>query len=933
MIIAPRGGATVRPGARLFVDILARGEEDITLEISGLTPAPTRRALSGPPYTSTVEIPADAADGLMIDLHVWRGALEDTVSVRVINRPPIAEFFIVPDRESYENLHLNASISRDEAYLELEYRWDYQSDGVWDTIWSRNPSVDTLLPDLSEITLEVKDSSGLTSLITKTVSFNQITVVESANMDVLNGNLSGIFLITEAITLSHPVYFQPGAQVIFANGASITSNFSFEAGASNSSSVIFAPILSNDSLNISWNGIHLQSSQAIFMQNCIFFQSLNALTVNNVFSPVFRDLFFDKTTESSIQISNSGNVLMDNVDIRRNSGESIILMSSDQGQYERINIYDSRTGFRLEQDSDISLENASIRKLSDFGIITGAQSGEIMISNSIFNHNRIAVHSFKNLIIENSIFIDQIEDGVVTHSEASLSVNQSLFSHNKKNGIRFSSSGDLDINRSNFILNGGPGFYSEFFMDLFPQNMMLSDQNFIQNSNFIFNGFDSFEIKMFRPINTTVDALMPNKNWTFVDLEDLYENINENGAIDVALVEFDAYQPASLMYITLPEHEASLRGVFTGEDQICTMLRDGFITCRYISSGDFLPNTPSGPVYGLEVDIGNDYVCALFREDRTPICWGGTANLNGELNAPPLNSLSYITSQGHTTCAIDAQARSHCWGADSESFMFSEDVQLKDLAIGDEFICGINLITDQVICEGLFDFENTPRDLFIDIDCGRSHCCGIDFNQKVICWGDQSRNQYNFEGNLMVDNLLVELESIDLGDFHGCGLDLNQKPVCWGNDESFQTSSVVNDQFKQISAGKDVTCGARVDGTGVCWGMNNQNSYVLFSSNQNYFQRSSNMIEFIPLLGQKKLFLSADNGSVTLVGFVQTTTIDREFSSINGLDVIINTSKPANFRLISNYWFNDTPHFYETYPNTSAIEMNATEWLESSGRL
>ena len=93
------------------------------------------------------------------------------------NRPPAASFTVSPATGYVDTeFSVDASSSSDEedGLSELEVRWDWESDGVWDTSWS---VVKTAMHQYSvegahTITLEIRDTEGLTDSTTR-----QVTVV------------------------------------------------------------------------------------------------------------------------------------------------------------------------------------------------------------------------------------------------------------------------------------------------------------------------------------------------------------------------------------------------------------------------------------------------------------------------------------------------------------------------------------------------------------------------------------------------------------------------------------------------------------------------------------------------------------------------------------------------------------------------------------
>ena len=86
--------------------------------------------------------------------------------------PPVAAFVAEPLVDhAGRNFTLNASVSYVEAVI-FEVRWDFNSDGVWDTGWS---TVTTILyefpgPGNYTVTVEVRDVRGLTDLFSFLVS-------------------------------------------------------------------------------------------------------------------------------------------------------------------------------------------------------------------------------------------------------------------------------------------------------------------------------------------------------------------------------------------------------------------------------------------------------------------------------------------------------------------------------------------------------------------------------------------------------------------------------------------------------------------------------------------------------------------------------------------------------------------------------------------
>ena len=118
-----------------------------------------------------------------------QGALSDTTSVSVkVNPPngaPSAEFTVTPasgDRETVFVLDASGSSDAEDGLAGLQVRWDFESDGTWDTDWSAEKTVSHTYVTAGSytITLEVTDTSGLTDTATKVVTVSEAPVPNTA---------------------------------------------------------------------------------------------------------------------------------------------------------------------------------------------------------------------------------------------------------------------------------------------------------------------------------------------------------------------------------------------------------------------------------------------------------------------------------------------------------------------------------------------------------------------------------------------------------------------------------------------------------------------------------------------------------------------------------------------------------------------------------
>ena len=93
--------------------------------------------------------------------------------------PPFPAFTCQPDSSNVlELFHFDATLTRDdEDSLEtLQFRWDFDGDGIFDTPWSGNPLITHKYDAVQDFpaSLEVIDPSGLSARISRTVIVNRL---------------------------------------------------------------------------------------------------------------------------------------------------------------------------------------------------------------------------------------------------------------------------------------------------------------------------------------------------------------------------------------------------------------------------------------------------------------------------------------------------------------------------------------------------------------------------------------------------------------------------------------------------------------------------------------------------------------------------------------------------------------------------------------
>lgn len=91
------------------------------------------------------------------------------------NRSPHVEFTFDPPAgivDTVFRFDASATVDDRDDVDELEFRWDWESDGTWDTGWQKKPSATHRYKEGGsyEVTLEVRDTRGLIGTITRIVS-------------------------------------------------------------------------------------------------------------------------------------------------------------------------------------------------------------------------------------------------------------------------------------------------------------------------------------------------------------------------------------------------------------------------------------------------------------------------------------------------------------------------------------------------------------------------------------------------------------------------------------------------------------------------------------------------------------------------------------------------------------------------------------------
>jgi uncharacterized protein (TIGR02145 family) len=122
------------------------------------------------------------------------------VAIQQDNTPPIASFTVDPTSGTTStifNFDASGCIDNEDPTSSLQVRWDWENDGLWNTVYSTNKTATHQFstPGLKTIKMELKDTGGLTDTTTHqiTVTTGDTPPIASFTVDPTSGTTSTIF--------------------------------------------------------------------------------------------------------------------------------------------------------------------------------------------------------------------------------------------------------------------------------------------------------------------------------------------------------------------------------------------------------------------------------------------------------------------------------------------------------------------------------------------------------------------------------------------------------------------------------------------------------------------------------------------------------------------------------------------------------------------
>ena len=215
-------------------------------------------------------------------------------------------------------------------------------------------------------------------------------------------------------------------------------------------------------------------------------------------------------------------------------------------------------------------------------------------------------------------------------------------------------------------------------------------------------------------------------------------------------------------------------GIFTpidlGEDSGCGLRGDGSIAC-WGNDGSGKATPPSGSF--RQISVSGLHGCAL-RIDGTVACWGGNASGS---TVPPAGTFKRVSAGGasygntNATCGVKSDGMLACWGNNT------------------------------------FGQATAPAGTYLDVGVGYAHACALRTNQTLWCWAGTTNDSINYPAGTF--------RKLSVGDRHSCAVRTDGAVLCWG----WMVGATPAGTYSDVAAGYDFSCGVRADtGAVVCWG-------------------------------------------------------------------------------------------------------------------
>ncbi len=298
--------------------------------------------------------------------------------------------------------------------------------------------------------------------------------------------------------------------------------------------------------------------------------------------------------------------------------------------------------------------------------------------------------------------------------------------------------------------------------------------------------------------------------------------------------------------------------VGSGTDHACALRTNGAIACWGDNSSGQLTSIPTGTY--LQLVVGGDHACAL-RADGEAACWG--SNANGEVSGTPAGPFLMLGAGVGHNCALRIAGGLACWGNNGSG----QATPPATTDFGHRVVTAARRSTCEIRPDGQLgcwknedDFEPAPpAGRYWQVAGGSDAFCALSVSGSTpTCWGVPARLASIYTGTpgtppsgvlrqvsvglegycQLSANGTVSCESVSPSTvtapsgsgFAALGTSLAAYPFCFLQNDGDVTCSgneygnasfpdPPSGRFRQLGSSRDYSCGLRVDGTLVCWGL------------------------------------------------------------------------------------------------------------------
>ena len=263
----------------------------------------------------------------------------------------------------------------------------------------------------------------------------------------------------------------------------------------------------------------------------------------------------------------------------------------------------------------------------------------------------------------------------------------------------------------------------------------------------------------------------------------------------------------------------------------CALTTDGDVYCwgnnevgqlgqGNVGDGALLPVKVPGLGKVSQLSVGPTHNCALSLGKA--YCWGQNGNgklgsgTDAQSNSPilvkDLDSISQISANRLSTCAVTASKSVYCWGDNFAGMLGTGDTKGSLVPINVKGLTGIK-----------------------SVSTAYNHACALSDASALYCWGDNAAGQLGIQGvtssytPVLVPNL-PKIKKVTLGSGHTCVITELDKAMCWGYGEKGQVGHGENSgnlapnfvadlgSVKDIQTARFHTCALTDKNEVYCWG-------------------------------------------------------------------------------------------------------------------